>query len=439
MQSSLPHCWGEVRSAMTRGLFPLAAAVLAIAACGEDVEPEPEVTELPCDTRIDVPDGFCAILFHSGVGAARELVVAENGDVFVAIRDRSGQTGGVVALRDTDEDHDADTRESWGTAGGSGIALGDGVLYLATDNSVLRYPLPKGSLIPSGSPVTIVKDLPSDRNHARKSLALHPDGSIFVGIGSPSNACQIRPRTREGSGQDPCPELETRAGIWRFDGDKEEQTLSDGERFSTGIRNANALAIHPTTDELYAVVHGRDQLRELWPALYTAEEGSEKPSEEFVHVREDTDFGWPYCYHDPEDDRKLLAPEYGGDGETVGRCADKDTPEIGLPAHWAPNAIAFSTDDFHADYREGAFVAFHGSWNRTPVQEGYNVVWIPFDGDDPTGDWEVFADGFAGGQIGSPNDADNRPTGVAAGPEGALFVSESLRGKIWKIVEEEKE
>jgi len=433
-----PHRGGEVPRGLARRLSCLAAAVLAFHACDEEVPPPPEVVELPCDTRIDVPDGFCAIVFHSGVGAARELVVADNGDVFVAIRNRSGQSGGVVALRDTDEDHKADRREKWGTEGGSGIALGDGVLYLATDNEVLRYSLPAGSLTPSGSPVTIVEDLPSARNHPRKSIELHPDGSIFVGIGSPSNACQIRPRTPGEPGRDPCPELETRAGIWRFDGDDEGQTLSDGELFSTGLRNANALAIHPTTDELYAVIHGRDQLHELWPALYTAQEGSEKPSEEFVHVEEDTDFGWPYCYHDPENDRKLLAPEYEGDGETVGRCANMDDPEIGLPAHWAPNAMAFSNNTFRDDYSDGVFVAFHGSWNRSPVQAGYNVVWIAFDDGEPTGDWEVFADGFAGGRISRPGDADHRPTGVAVGRDGAMYISESLRGRIWKIVEKEE-
>ena len=133
----------------------------------------------------------------------------------------------------------------------------------------------------------------------------------------------------------------------------------------------------------------------------------------------------------------MLAPEYGGDGEEVGRCADMDMPEIGLPAHWAPNAMAFSTgDNFPQPYRNGAFVAFHGSWNRTPIQQGYNIVWIPFEGDAPTGEWEVFADGFAGGQISSSNQADNRPTGVAAGPDGSVYVSDSLAGKIWKIVVE---
>ena len=423
-----------------RHLFPITGAVVAVLACAGDTVPEPPVDpgdDDPCDRTIQLPDGFCALTYHTGVGAARQLVVAENGDVFVALRNRGNQSGGVMALRDLDGDGTADQTQRWGEVAGSGIALGDEVLYLATDNGVLRYSLPTGSLTPSGSPETIVEGLPSDRNHATKSIALHADGSIFVGIGSPSNACQVIPRTAGQPGRDPCPELTTRAGIWRFASDQPGQELTDGERFSTGVRNGAALAVHPGSGELYAVIHGRDQLRELWSSIYSAADGSEKPSEEFVHVRQDTDFGWPYCYHDPSNNSKVLAPEYGGDGEEVGRCADMDMPEIGLPAHWAPNAMAFSTgDNFPQPYRNGAFVAFHGSWNRTPFQQGYNIVWIPFEGDAPTGEWEVFADGFAGGQISSSNQADNRPTGVAAGPDGSVYVSDSLAGKIWKIVVE---
>ena len=427
------------RAAAIRGVTLAVGVVAAVHACGGDTVPEPPVVtdDDPCDRTIQLPDGFCALTYHTGVGAARQLVVADNGDVFVALRNRGNQSGGVMALRDLDGDGTADQTQRWGEVAGSGIALGDEVLYLATDNGVLRYALPAGSLTPSGPPETIVEGLPSARNHATKSIALHPDGSIFVAIGSPSNACQVIPRTAGQPGRDPCPELTTRAGIWRFASDQSGQELSDGERFSTGVRNGAALAVHPGSGELYAVIHGRDQLRELWSSLYSAADGSEKPSEEFAHIRQDTDFGWPYCYHDPSNNQKVLAPEYGGDGEEVGRCADMNMPEIGLPAHWAPNAMAFSTgDNFPQAYRNGAFVAFHGSWNRSSVQEGYNVVWIPFEGDTPTGEWEVFADGFAGGQISSSNQADNRPTGVAAGPDGSVYVSDSLAGKIWKIVVE---
>ena len=435
---STSNAWADRAAAMRRVTLAV-GLVAAVHACGGDTVPEPPVVtdDDPCDRTIQLPDGFCALTYHAGVGAARQLVVAENGDVFVALRNRGNQSGGVMALRDLDGDGTADQTQRWGEVAGSGIALGDEVLYLATDNGVLRYSLPAGSLTPSGPPETIVEGLPSARNHATKSIALHPDGSIFVGIGSPSNACQVIPRTAGQPGRDPCPELTTRAGIWRFASDQPGQELTDGERFSTGVRNGAALAVHPGSGELYAVIHGRDQLRELWSSIYSAADGSEKPSEEFVHVRQDTDFGWPYCYHDPSNNQKVLAPEYGGDGEEVGRCADMDTPEIGLPAHWAPNAMAFSTgDNFPQPYRNGGFVAFHGSWNRTPLQQGYNIVWIPFEGDAPTGEWEVFADGFAGGQISSSNQADNRPTGVAAGPDGSVYVSDSLAGKIWKIVVE---
>ncbi len=423
--------------------IPLTAALFLVllvsTGCGSEEPDRPQTpTEVPadpaCDRTITVPDGFCARVFHPGVGAARHLAVAPNGDVFVAVRNWGGQRGGVVALRDANGDGRAEQMQSWGEEGGSGIALGDGILYFATNSAVLRYPRPAGSLVPSGSPETIVDGLPSDRNHATKSIALHPNGSIFVGIGSPSNACQTIPRTAGVPGKDPCGELADRAGIWRFVTDRTEQKQADGERYSTGVRNAGAIAVHPETAELFAVIHGRDQLRELWPALYSNSDGSEKPSEEFALIEEGSDFGWPYCYHDPSSNRKVLAPEYGGDGVEAGRCADMDMPMIGLPAHWAPNALAISSGgQYPAPYDNGAFVAFHGSWNRSPVQAGYNVVWIPFEGGRPTGDWSVFADGFSGGQITASIQADHRPTGVAIGPDGSVYVSDSLRGKIWKI------
>ena len=414
---------------------PAPAALLALAACGGgDATPE-EPTEPPpislCDRSISVPDGFCARVFHPGVGSARQLAVSPGGDVFVATRTAGS---GVAALRDSDGDGRSDVTERWGSEGGSGIALGPEALYLATESSVLRYSLSDGSLVPNGAPQVVVSGLPAVRNHRTKSVALHPDGFFFVGIGSPGNACQDPPRTAGLAGKDPCDERELRAGVWRFPTDRTGQSQADGVRFAAGVRNAGALATHPTTGEIFSVIHGRDQLRELWPALYSAADGSEKPSEEFVRLTEGSDFGWPYCYHDPALDRKVLAPEYGGDGSTQGRCADADPPELALPAHWAPNAMAFSVgESFPAGYRNGAFVAFHGSWNRSPVQGGFNVVWVPFEGGRPTGEWSVFADGFAGGEVTSPSQASYRPTGVAVGPDGAVYVSDSRVGRVWRI------
>ena len=414
---------------------------LALAGCAPDESGTVEATEL-CpggDARIELPEGFCAQLVTDGVPGARHIDVAPNGDVFVARRNRreNNQTvpGGITVLRDTDGDGRADERADWGENGGNEVLLADGFLYFAPDDAVLRYPLEAGSMQPAGQPDTIVSDLPADGNHAAKSLALGEDGSLYVNIGSPSNACMTEARTPESPGMDPCPELDTRAGIWRFSADALGQTLSDGTRFATGLRNTVALRVHPDDGELYGVIHGRDQLDAMWPGVFDVEDNTEMPSEEFVRITEGADFGWPYCFHDPRTGRKLLTPEYGGDGEMVGRCSDKDMPMIAFPAHWAPNDLEFYTgESFPERYRGGAFIAFHGSWNRAPnPQEGFQVVFAPSSSGGFGPEWETFADGFRNEQ---DADAHARPVGVAMGPDGVLYVSESVNGRIWRIVYE---
>ena len=349
-----------------------------------------------------------------------------------ASRDAPVVTGGVAVLRDTDGDGIPDRTSRFGDAGGNDVVLADGWLYFAPNDGVVRYPFPTGSMEPSGAPEVLVSGLPDTRNHTAKSIALSGD-ALFVNIGSPSNACMQESRTAGSPGMDPCPERETRAGIWRFDAAATGQTQADGTRFATGMRNTVALRTHPTTGVLYGAIHGRDQLHGMWPERYTVDENTEKPSEEFVRVDEGSDYGWPYCYHDPATGQKLLAPEYGGDGQEVGRCADADMPIIGFPAHWAPNDLEFYTgQQFPERYREGAFIAFHGSWNRAPnPQEGYRVAFVPRAGDGFSTDWETFADGF---QNESDAAATYRPVGLAQGPDGSLYVVDSNRGRIWRIV-----
>lgn len=421
----------------TRSISVALALVLLGCADGAD-----GISTQHCDPEnggITLPEGFCAIVVADSVGPARHLDVAANGDVFVALRnvpgpDRSTIRGGVVALRDVDGDGKADEHRRWGEDGGNEVLLGNGVLFFATDQAVLRYPLPEGSLAPSGPPDTIVSGLPATQNHRAKSLAMGPENALFVNIGSPSNACQEQPRAVGAPGLDPCPQLETRAGIWRFESDRLHQTQEDGTRYATGLRNTVALKTH-SSGALYGVIHGRDQLSALWSEHFTEEDSAEKPAEEFVRIEEGDDFGWPYCYFDAALDAKVLAPEYGGDGHSLGRCVEKNLPILAFPAHWAPNDLEFYTGSrFPQEYHGGAFIAFHGSWNRAPMpQAGYNVAFAPLRNGEPNGDWHVFADGFAGADV-SPRGATHRPVGLALGPDGTLFISDSRVGRIWRVL-----
>ena len=318
----------------------------------------------------------------------------------------------------------ADSQNRFGEWYGSGIALYDGWVYFSPDDRVVRYRMFPDSLVPSTRAQTIVSGLPADGPHRAKSIAISPTGDLYVNIGSLSNTCQEQDREPGSPGQDPCLELERRDGIWKFDANGLNQVQADGERFATGLRNVVALALNPINGGLYGVLHGRDQLAQLWPDLYTVEQSAEKPSEELVRIELGDDFGWPYCYHDLEQNKLVLGPEYGGDGQAVGRCANKKEPLMAFPGHWAPDGLLFYTGEMFPElYRGGAFIAFHGSWNRAPLpQGGYKVVFVPFASDEPAGSYEVFADGFAGENVG-PRSATHRPMGLAQGPDGSLYIT----------------
>lgn len=402
-----------------------------------------EIVCAPDNGGIILPDGFCATLVVDSLGPARHIAVAANGDVYVKTR---SEEGGIAALRDTTGDFQADVIERFGsmTPMGTGIlwetgmAIHDGYLWASNKESVYRWSMPDGgALVPEGDPEIVVSGFPEQQSHASKSIAFDENGYLYVNVGAPSNACQTDPRTPGSMGQDPCPQLERQAGIWRFRADSLGQTQLGGTHYATGLRNVVGLAWNDDTDALYVMQHGRDQLSQLWPDLYTPEESAELPAEEMLRLSEGADGGWPYCYYDWQRNAKVLAPEYGGDGQEIGRCAEALDPVIAFPGHWAPNALLFYTgEQFPERYRGGAFIAFHGSWNRGPFpQEGYNVVFAPFDDGAPVGDYETFADGFTGAEtIAGPGEAEYRPMGLAIGPDGALFISDSKKGRIWRVV-----
>jgi glucose/arabinose dehydrogenase len=382
---------------------------------------------------LTLPPGFCALRVIDSIGPARHLVALPNGDLLVAVR---GNGGGVRLLRDTTGDGRADIVRAFGPGGGTGIAYRGGFLYFATDDAVVRWTWRPGQLEPAGAPDTIVHDLVNRRQHAAKGIAIGTDGALYVNIGAPANACQVQDRSAGSPGQDPCPLLDIAGGIWRFDGARARQSQSDGRRFATGLRNALSLAVQPGTGTLFAAQHGRDQLHDNWPDRYSEAQSAELPAEEVFRIEQGGDYGWPYCYYDPQRKQKVLGPEYGGDGQAVGRCAAAQGPAVAFPAHWAPDAIVFyAGTQFPARYQGGLFIAFHGSWNRAPLpQGGYNIVFVPFARGAPGGDWEVFADGFAGAEK-TPGGALARPDGLAVGADGSLYVASDVKGgAVFRIV-----
>lgn len=393
---------------------------------------------------LTLPVGMCATIFADNLGQARHLAVATDGTVFVNTmkserkKDAVIPPGGfIVALRDKDGDGTAEVVERFGEdsaaggSGGTGLAIHAGFLYAEATGKIVRFPLKDGET-PSGEPEVILDGLVLQKGHTMHPFAINANNDLFVNSGSATNACQLKDRQEHSKGEDPCEELEARAGLWKYDATKVGQHFSPAERYATGIRNIVAPAIHPSAG-ITVLQHGRDQLHENWRETFSAEQGSVLPAEVMLRPKQGEDYGWPYCYYDGMQKKYVTAPEFGGDGKKTDRCEGKPKPLAVYPAHWAPNGLAFYTGTaFPEKYRGGAFIAFHGSWNRTE-QQGYNVVFQPLDAaGNPNGSYEVFADGFTG-PTKTPEGAAHRPTGVAVGPDGALYVSDDKGGRIYRI------
>lgn len=391
--------------------------------------------------------GFCATVFADNIGHARHLVVASNGVVYVNTwssryyeNGNPSHGGFLLALQDTQGTGKADVIERFGedaaqgSAGGTGIALYGDSLYAEVNDRIEKFALGSGSIVPAGKPVVVVSGMPLTGDHPMHPFIIDPKGNLFVDMGSATNACEVQNRMPKSPGNKPCTEKETRAGTWRYDANRTEQVFSPKERYATGIRNGEGFAID-AEGRLFVTQHGRDQLSENWTELYQPQQGPELPAEEVVELREGADYGWPECYFDGFQKKLVLAPEYGGNGgKKVGLCAKRSAPAAFFPAHWAPNDLLFVTNPkFPQAWRSGAFIAFHGSWNRAPApQGGYNVVFQPMRNGKATGHYVIFADGFAG-PVKEPGRALFRPSGLAAGPDGSLYISDDVHGRIWRV------
>ncbi len=295
-----------------------------------------------------------------------------------------------------------------------------------------------GELVPKGDPELVVSGLPDENQHNSKSFAFDEAGQLYVEVGSPSNSYGSPDRAKGAKGQDPTEFLKTHGGFWRFDPSKPNQTQADGYHFSTGHRHVLSIARNPVSKAFFVVMMGRDQLNTVAPELLQrrrqrrgARRGNARPARGrqlrlAVHVL-----------------RPAQEGAHGGARVRRRQPEARGGREVPRPAGRVPGALGAAAD---------------GVLRRRPVpgevqgrrlrrvprlveprprpQRGYNVAFVPFGASGmPSGGYEVFADGFAGkDEFTSTRDARFRPSGLAVGPDGSLYVADSERGRIWRIV-----
>ncbi|MGH2518886.1 MAG: PQQ-dependent sugar dehydrogenase, partial [Chloroflexota bacterium] len=344
---------------------------------------------------VDLPAGFTISLFASGLHAPRFMAFDTAGNLAVA-EDAANRI--VLFRAQNGRLQPAAQPLISGLSDPTSVAFAPGFLYVAEARQVLRYPYQAGQV---GAAQAIIPNLPPATDHHTRTIVFGPDGSLYLGMGSPCNVCTF---------SDP-----RYAAITRYNAGGSGETL-----FAHGLRNAVGLAFQPGTGELWATVNGRDGL------------GDNIPWDLLTSIQQGEDFGFPTCYDNRQPD-----PQFG----RPGACAGVALPDVGLQAHSAPLGLAFYTgSQFPAGYRGDLLVALHGSWNRT-VPTGYKLVRAHFSGghivsvtDFATG-WRPAAPGrviqtpFGLGTAG----AWGRPVQPVVAPDGSVYVSDDELGAIYRI------
>ncbi len=360
------------------GLLALVVVALVAHGCSDSVTPERSAHRAPAPAldavpiagqELYVPPGFNVNLFAEALNGPRSLELGPGGAVFVTL----STAGEIVRLVDVDGDGVADARSTVlsGLAYPFGLAFRGDTMYFAEETAVSR--LDPGAT----TPVTLIPNLPSG-GHVSRTIVFGPDALLYLAIGSSCNVCD-----------DPLP----RAAVTRYNLDG-----SNPHTFATGLRNSVGLAFHPTTGELWANNNDRDNL------------GDDLPPERVNILRDGKWYGWPQCYLPGQ-----ANPEYPG-----ADCSGVEPPAITFQAHSAPLGLAFYTGTmFPAEYVGDAFMAYHGSWNRT-VPTGAKVVRVRVVNGQPT----AIEDFVTGWQL-----ADGSRWGRPVG----LLVSDDLGGRIWRV------
>lgn len=344
---------------------------------------------------LQVPEGFSISVWADDVPNARTLVVDEQGTVYASSRGK----GAVYALQDSDGDGRADRQYVLATGLNmpNGLALHDGALYVAENSRIWKWPDIAGHLSSVPDKVMIRDDLPSDAHHGWRYIAFGPDGKLYLALGAPCNVCEATTLKHQPH------DLET-ASITRMNADG-----SDWELVARGVRNSVGFDWNPATGELWFTDNGRDWL------------GDDLPSCELNKVSQiNQHYGFPYCHAGDVKD-----PEFGDKAA----CSSFVAPAARLGAHVAPLGLEFaSRTAFPAVYKGGAFVALHGSWNRS-TKSGYRVDWVGIDAQGRVTTQTPFITGFLDGQ-----EALGRPVDFATLKDGSLLVSDDQAGKIYRVV-----
>ncbi|TLV03538.1 PQQ-dependent sugar dehydrogenase [Dyadobacter luticola] len=391
--------------------------------------PENDGKFVPVEAKdIKLPAGFSAQILATDLGPTRHMTIGKGGSMYVRLSKlKDGK--GTYLLRDANGDGTLDEQKLFGDFPGTGVTIKNGYLYSSSNKGVYRYKLnEKEEIIDMDKPELIVSGLADHGRDNAKPVAVDNSGNLYVTVGSWNDNCR---QAGSGKGMSPCSILDSAGGIWKFKADQQNQTFSDGKRYATGVKNAVGMDWDNKTNALYVTSHGRGKFDDLFPQYYTPKQSAELPAETFYKLKEGDDAGWPYIYYDHFQNKKILAPEYGGDGKTA--SGEKAiNPLVAFPAHLGPNALMFySGNMFPARYRNGAFIAFHSQ--SSELKKGYMVAFVPFVNGKP-GKWEIFADNFAGVDLVKPSGPiQHRPCGLAQGPDGALYVTDDLNGTIFKI------
>ncbi|WP_460971917.1 PQQ-dependent sugar dehydrogenase [Spirosoma migulaei] len=423
---------------MTNSFFRIACLMASLVALDSQAETHhgkhPKAlarTIKKADTPLELklPAGFSGTMVAQDLGAARHIAITKTGDIYVKLAKlKDGK--GIYRLRDTDKDGLIDEKTGFGDYPGTGIFIKNGYLYTSSNSGIYRYKLNDSQEVTNpDQPELLVSGLREKDRDKSKSIAVDNQGNIYVNIASDNDACR---EAGTGKGMMPCPLLDSAAGIWRFKTDVANQTFASGTRYATGLKNVVGLDWNPKTNSLFVLQHGRGKFDDFYPQYYTPQQSAELPAETMYEVHQGDDAGWPYIYYDPIQKKKILAPEYGGDGKKTG-SAKTINPAVAFPAHMAPNGLLFYTGTaFPERYRNGAFIAFHSQ--NQPIHKGYLVGFVPFKNGKPAGPWEIFADNFSGIDLEKPSGpVQHRPCGLAQGPDGSIYVTDDLNGTLFRI------